>query len=588
VENTCGTSPFTLDPSRHKIMENTITLPPNVRPPHILPDYKTAKILVDAYFTNTCGLVEIFNRASFVKKMDACFNDPLSIDSTYLCLLYLTFAIGLVMATPSPGSGEEEAIKRLKSAPFDRAEVFFRSAKCLADPVSGFEDADFWSVQALSLMSVYMLAVSKRNAAYAYYGMAVRSAFALGLHRVLETRIIFSAEEAIVRRNLWRSLFVLDRFLAASLGRPTAISEDDCSPDALDSPIKSIDAPNSQYTPSSSFQNAGLDASVEACKVIGRILKKVYAKRKASIRKAQDFADEIAKLEQLIKADLFWRRALSPEIDAAHGIAILHVNLLCCHSVILYARPFFLYLIIKDHRPGKPGARRAPRLKSRMDRFAFHCVSTSTHTIDLVQTAYERNYLPQRNPFVLYVVVSCCWPVDTGEHANLHAPLQILSLCGFPHSTQQRIRGSAGQPVLREIHHPSDRPHRLLSGVRPSGRASEVYFARIQRCRREKATGLYESNRRRWRTSDIAYSSTAYRKRRSPRPVNLSGQLPWRLCRPRPERRLGDSSGNQRAASRYQHGSSLHHSGQGRGRRRRQRRIPCKHRRSLGRRLYVS
>lgn len=50
-------------------------------------------------------------------------------------------------------------------------EYFFRTAKLLGDPVTGFEDADFWSVQALSLMAVYMLAVSKRNAAYAYFGM---------------------------------------------------------------------------------------------------------------------------------------------------------------------------------------------------------------------------------------------------------------------------------------------------------------------------------------------------------------------------------------------------------------------------------
>jgi hypothetical protein len=74
------------------------------------------------------------------------------------------------MATPRPNSREEAIINDLRSEPSDRAEIFFRAAKSLGDPITGFEDADLWSIQALSLMSVYMLAVSKRNASYAYYG----------------------------------------------------------------------------------------------------------------------------------------------------------------------------------------------------------------------------------------------------------------------------------------------------------------------------------------------------------------------------------------------------------------------------------
>jgi hypothetical protein len=31
------------------------------------------------------------------------------------------------------------------------------------DPIIGFEDAGFWSIQALLLMAVYMLTVSKRH-----------------------------------------------------------------------------------------------------------------------------------------------------------------------------------------------------------------------------------------------------------------------------------------------------------------------------------------------------------------------------------------------------------------------------------------
>jgi hypothetical protein len=52
VESISGQSAFTLDPSRHKIMENTINLPNGIRTPHILPDRETANILVESYFTN--------------------------------------------------------------------------------------------------------------------------------------------------------------------------------------------------------------------------------------------------------------------------------------------------------------------------------------------------------------------------------------------------------------------------------------------------------------------------------------------------------------------------------------------------------
>lgn len=84
------------------------------------------------------------------------------------------------MAAPKAGSAEEKVIQKLltdvsvgrdgKSQPVDRAELFYLDAKNLSDPSSGFEDAGFWSIQALTLMSVYMLVVSRRNAAYAYAG----------------------------------------------------------------------------------------------------------------------------------------------------------------------------------------------------------------------------------------------------------------------------------------------------------------------------------------------------------------------------------------------------------------------------------
>lgn len=64
--------------------------------------------------------------------------------------------------------------------------------------------------------------------------MAVRTAFALGLHREETLSIsLFTDAEQAERRNLWRTLFILDRIISTSLGRPTAIRESDSSGNIL-------------------------------------------------------------------------------------------------------------------------------------------------------------------------------------------------------------------------------------------------------------------------------------------------------------------------------------------------------------------
>lgn len=117
-------------------------------------------------------MIEVFERNSFAQKLETCYKDPMAAEPTFLCLLYIVLAIGLLLATPVPGSEEDKILQKLQAGHADRAEQFFKSAKRLGDPTSGFEDADFWSVQALLLMSVYMLTKTKRNAAYAYHGSA--------------------------------------------------------------------------------------------------------------------------------------------------------------------------------------------------------------------------------------------------------------------------------------------------------------------------------------------------------------------------------------------------------------------------------
>jgi hypothetical protein len=422
VESSAGTSPFTDDPRRHKIVEGQFSLPAGSRHTHLLPDQRTARVLVDAFFINTHGFLQIFEHQQFSHELERCYSDPLSTEPSWLCILNLVFAIGLTMATPLSGSPDAIIIEKLRSEHLDRAEVFYLNAKNLNDPMTGLEDQDFWSVQALLLMSVYMLAKSKRNAAFALLGMAARSAYALGLHRE-ETMVIFSPEEQAARRNLWRSIFVVDRLLSCSLGRPTAISEDDCSGDTLHPPQPS---PDIAFNPSTkpTFNDTGacaLEAVVRSCSVIGIILRKVYQQRKISTNLAQEIADICKDWPRALPSVLHWRQAANA--SSSQGVAILHANLFYCHSIILLTRPFFLYILnMETQRQVSQAANgnQTPRPYIRMEKFSEACVIASTHTILLVHNAFEAGHLSRRNPAVIYFLFAAALVILANEFAGLY------------------------------------------------------------------------------------------------------------------------------------------------------------------------
>ncbi|KAF7546860.1 hypothetical protein G7046_g9182 [Stylonectria norvegica] len=405
VEDIAGESQFTLDPSRHKITEPSSTVPESNVPRCVLPDRETADVLVESFFINTHGLIEVFDRQLFGQTLSDCYTSPLTVESSDLCLVHLVLSIGLVMATPELDSPAEAIVSRLRSGPIDRAEMFFRSAKYLADalPGLGLEDADFWSVRALALMAFYKLAVSKRNAAYAYTGMAVRSAYALGIHKVLITTMVFDQEQ----------------FSCSFLGPATAISEGDCTEDSLEAPprVSNISRlSNAKAAPSSS-----LDATVAACQIVSRTLKEVYTKCRVSTNLAQDIGDDCN----------FWACNIHPALDSSklfdsgltpsQGMAILHTQLFGSHSIILLTRPFFSCLLLNWAKQEKGGSQQGcHRASPRMERLSEACVSASTRTVSLIQVAFESNFLSQRNPFVLYFLFTATLVILSNEFASLH------------------------------------------------------------------------------------------------------------------------------------------------------------------------
>jgi hypothetical protein len=129
-------------------------------------------ILLELTFVKTAGLFEIFDEVSFRKRAAETLEQPLDAEPEWLCHLNLVFAIGLQMRKDSPtrNSNAARILERLEGNGLKRAERFYLAARQLKDPTLEFEDGGMGVVQSLLLMTIYMLAASKRNTAWAFLG----------------------------------------------------------------------------------------------------------------------------------------------------------------------------------------------------------------------------------------------------------------------------------------------------------------------------------------------------------------------------------------------------------------------------------
>ncbi|QKX53914.1 uncharacterized protein TRUGW13939_00994 [Talaromyces rugulosus] len=78
-----------------------------------------------------------------------------------------------------------------------------------------------FTVQAQTLMAIYLHSTSRISAAYNVLGTAVRIAYSLGLHRDPPASLGITKTE--LRRRIWWSLYVLDSKLSLELGRPMVV-----------------------------------------------------------------------------------------------------------------------------------------------------------------------------------------------------------------------------------------------------------------------------------------------------------------------------------------------------------------------------
>lgn len=371
VTTKVGQNAFAPQTSRFSVLENTSTrqhkrFPTSQMPPPVRPmDVASA---VSTYLATTASLVDLFDSAKLLDDLHLWVNLEQKPENETSIVNYLVLAIG-----HQPDN--EELSHR-----------YFEYARDLAY----FNLSDNLSVetaQAFALVTLYMLCTCQINGAFLFFGIAVRAAYSIGVHRT-EVNARFGTEIHRQRDRLWKSLRVVDLFVSNSMGRPPATSDVDCTV-----PYHSVDGDGNEV-----FDL--LNASVQILLITEGIVLEIYSRKKISMQLTEGIS------LQLRDWSGRWLGQLKSIISQPDAHSEAQITGACqvlssyYYSVMLVSRPFLMYELWRRLSDGQKAPSRAA-MASGKSKLADACIDAATLMVDPILNLIERNILRGRMPLLV-------------------------------------------------------------------------------------------------------------------------------------------------------------------------------------------
>ena len=389
VSESVGSCPFVDDPLRNHMVE----VSPEGRPswisaslsePPPKPSAAEAQYFLRWYKRATNCILNLYDDAELGAELERWRDGERGgeQDAATSAILYLIFAIG---AQTCPEDKDE------------LAERYFNYGRFLTAS-SVMEDPSLATVRAYILITMYLLGASRRNAAFMYLGIAVRAAYALGIHRG-DIGSLFSPAEYTTRERLWRGLRILDLFLSSSLGRPPSTSE---------------------TRDTTSREN--YSATNDLCSIFESILTEVYAKRMVSTEVLERISEQHRRwssrfAEGLATDDIEPGEYLESTDDSGSllpNIGLCHLKQSYYWTIMLLSRPFLVESVSRHTSRARARAHAdldddhdaAPPPSSPSDHLLAHaCVDSAIRTVELLRGPLSStgtgSGVPKRLPFVI-------------------------------------------------------------------------------------------------------------------------------------------------------------------------------------------
>ncbi|KAL4872214.1 hypothetical protein BDV12DRAFT_183183 [Aspergillus spectabilis] len=375
VSLSIGRCEFTEDTSRHSMLEafqssSTTQTGPLVDPP----SNDEAQRLARQYVLATSPLLDLFDLEEFHPRLANWIGNPTGDEDTVSSIFYLVLAIGAQVSDTNQ----------------TLAEQYFVSGRQLA--FSAFtETPSLYTIQSYVLISMYMLGACRRNGAFMNLGIALRAAYAVGIHRK-DANSLFTARERRARERVWKSLRMMDLFLSASLGRPPATSDFDYDPR------------EDEIRKGSLLQQEQISTTVVSlCRIFERVITEVYMRQVVSINVAENISNQHRTWVRNLPAFLQMQTERLESKTLEESLAAAHVFGSYYWSIILLTRPFLVFWVSQYVRSkkGSAGAPEAQNGTSRLSLFADACVYSALRGLDVVDGLARFENLPRRLPFLI-------------------------------------------------------------------------------------------------------------------------------------------------------------------------------------------
>ncbi|KAI9284109.1 fungal-specific transcription factor domain-containing protein [Umbelopsis sp. AD052] len=312
---------------------------------NLLYDKTLTDRLVELFFENIYIHAPFINKAQFLH----AYNIPECTGSRDEYLLAAICGIGarflpedIVYATPrQDGSGFD--IVRRKSS--DIVKFFEHKANTVVD--IAFKRSRISTLQTLLLITMYFEHshdIEETSARWFIAGVAIRMAQDLGLH-LSPTRWNIPKHEIELRRRLWYSTYLMDRWVSAELGRPVTLLDHDFDVELpteyeLELPPSLSGAPCSgEATPEADDHNAnrkpkfkGFIHMIRLTQILGQVLQNLHTPRARAVGRRNE-----SLVRFLDGALVRWKLNLSPELEFNTSIQACSTRgyIQMCYNLVL-------------------------------------------------------------------------------------------------------------------------------------------------------------------------------------------------------------------------------------------------------------